>query len=116
MDWRELHEIIASCDINLMPLEDTVFHRAKSENKWMEAAFSEVPTIASYNTEIAANTIDRENIILCDNAIEWREQLDKMISDKMYRERIARSAFEYVMDNKMTIQCSDLRDMLNELV
>ena len=46
-DWRELPARIASVDINLAPLRETVFNRAKSENKWIEAALVKVPTVAS---------------------------------------------------------------------
>ena len=46
-NWRQLPQLIASVDINIAPLQDTVFNRAKSENKWVEAALVKVPTIAS---------------------------------------------------------------------
>lgn len=45
--WRKLPQLIASVDINIAPLVDTLFNRAKSENKWLEAALVEVPTLAS---------------------------------------------------------------------
>ena len=47
IDWRELPEIISNVDINIAPIENTIFNTAKSENKWMEAALVKVPTIAS---------------------------------------------------------------------
>ena len=34
VDYQKLPERIASVDINLAPLTDTIFNRAKSENKW----------------------------------------------------------------------------------
>lgn len=40
-DWRELPQKIADMDINLAPLENTIFNEAKSENKWIEAKISE---------------------------------------------------------------------------
>jgi len=113
VDWRKLHEIIASCDINLMPLEDTVFHRSKSENKWMEAAFSEVPTIASYNSEMAANTVDRGNIILCNGNEEWHEQLLELINNEDYRNKIARAAYETVMTDKVTVEIKGLWEQIS---
>lgn len=45
--WKELPALIASVDVNLAPIEDTVFNRAKSENKWVEASFVKTLTIAS---------------------------------------------------------------------
>jgi len=47
VDWRELPKLYASVDVNLAPLVDTLFNRAKSENKWTEAALVSVPTVAS---------------------------------------------------------------------
>jgi glycosyltransferase involved in cell wall biosynthesis len=47
IDWRELPEIISNVDINIAPIENTIFNTAKSENKWVEAALVKVPTIAS---------------------------------------------------------------------
>ena len=36
--WEELPRLISAVDINLAPLEDSIFNEAKSENKWVEAA------------------------------------------------------------------------------
>ena len=47
VSWKKLPEIIASIDINLAPLEDSIFNEAKSENKWIEAALCKIPTVAS---------------------------------------------------------------------
>ena len=47
VDWQKLPEIIASIDINLAPLEDSIFNEAKSENKWLEAALVKTVTLAS---------------------------------------------------------------------
>ena len=47
MDWKQLPSVMAGIDINLMPLEDSIFHCSKSENKWMEAALVKVPSVMS---------------------------------------------------------------------
>ena len=39
--------MIASMDINLAPLEESIFNEAKSENKWVEAALVVYRLIAS---------------------------------------------------------------------
>ena len=100
--WEKLPAEIAETDINLMPLEDTFFHRCKSENKWMEAAFVGVPTIASYNDEIAGATCDGKDIVLCRNLQEWEEQLDKLICSADYRKEIAEQAHEAAWRDKTT--------------
>ena len=104
VDWRRLPELIASIDINLMPLERTLFHECKSENKWMEAAFVKVPTIASMNREMALHTSDGEDIMLCQSSNEWLQKLLQMIDDRDMRERIAENAWKRVRTEKSTIE------------
>lgn len=110
MDWWRLPESIAQVDINLMPLEDTLFHKCKSENKWMEAALVRVPTIGSWNQELAGATRPGENILLCQNEAEWKEKLEWLAESKERREEMARQAFEYVVEHKTTL-CKD-RELL----
>lgn len=103
VDWRKLPALIQTVDINLMPLENTFFHACKSENKWMEAALVRVPTIASYNDELALVIQDGNNGYLCRNNEEWVRKLDALICDKLSRESIALKAFEYCYYNKTTL-------------
>ena len=103
MDWRKLPDAIASVDINLMPLENTFFHACKSENKWMEAALVKVPTIGSYNEEIANATRPGENILLCKTKEEWKGHLELLIKNEKVRVAMAQRAFDYVMENKTTL-------------
>ncbi len=103
VDWRRLPELIASIDINLMPLERTLFHECKSENKWMEAAFVKVPTIASSNREMVANTSDKKDIVLCTDRSEWRENLTRLVEDEELRNTIAENAYNRVLKEKSTL-------------
>lgn len=82
VNWKQLPELIASIDINLMPLEDTLFHRCKSENKWMEALLVGVPTIATFNEELAMVMCDKESAYLCKSKKDWYENLNFLISEK----------------------------------
>lgn len=104
MDWHKLPESIAGIDCNLMPLEDSIFHQCKSENKWMEAALVGVPTIGSLNRELEGATGQLENIILCRSKEEWREALEKMLADKAARREMAEKARAYVLAHKTTMQ------------
>lgn len=103
MDWTKLPESIAECDINLMPLEDTFFHRCKSENKWMEAALVSVVTIGSSNDELEGATKNGENVILCKNADEWEEKLLYLVDHEEARKEMAEKAHAYVMEHKTTL-------------
>ncbi len=102
--WQELPALIASVDINLVPLEDTLFNRAKSENKWLEAALVKVPTIASNVGAFRKMIRDGVDGILCDNIEdEWYEKLALMISDARMRKIIAEQAYEREIEDCTTI-------------
>ena len=103
MDWQKLPDAIASVDINLMPLEDTFFHACKSENKWLEAALVKVPTVGSYNEEIAHATCSGKNILLCKTKEEWKTNLEFLIQSEAKRREIAQLAYDYVVENKTTL-------------
>lgn len=102
VSWQNLPYLIAKTDINLMPLENTVFHECKSENKWMEAALVNVPTIASWNRELASVIRDGEDGFLCKNSKEWEEKLNNLVEDEKLRNQIAINAHKRVMKEYMT--------------
>lgn len=102
MDWRNLPKEIASIDINLMPLENTFFHACKSENKWTEAALVKVPTVASYNDELALVINDGVDGYLCKNREEWLKALVILIENKELRQKVASKAHERVLKSYVT--------------
>jgi|GEM_PF-93008 Predicted glycosyltransferases len=102
VNWRELPKLIASVDINLMPLEDTFFHACKSENKWMEAAFVSVPTVASWNEELDRMIQNDVTGYLCKTETEWFDILSKLIESFDLRSRIASTANDFVLENCIT--------------
>ena len=102
VSWQDLPHLIGKADINLMPLENSIFHECKSENKWMEAALVNVPTIASRNSELASVIRDGEDGFLCKNSEEWAEKLNKLTRDESLRNQIASSAHARIMKEYMT--------------
>lgn len=101
--WQSLPEIIASIDINLAPLEYSIFNEAKSENKWVEAALCKVPTIASNLGAFKQCIKDEETGILCENTIEeWYEKLTDLINDSQKRERIGNTAQRLCLKKNVT--------------
>lgn len=103
MDWRHLPKELAEVDINLMPLENSIFHSCKSENKWMEAALVGVVTVASYNDELKIAITNNKDGFLCNNEQEWLEVLTSLIKDKKYRNKIAIAAHNNILKNYITI-------------
>lgn len=102
VDWQSLPEIIASIDINLAPLKQSIFNEAKSENKWVEAALCKVVTVASKVGAFEKMVVDEKTGLLCNNADEWYIKLTKAIQDKEYRSLLAENAYKYVMKNCFT--------------
>ena len=74
VEWQKLPELIASIDINLAPLEESIFNEAKSENKWVEAALVRVPTIASNLGAFEKMVEDGRTGILCSTPEEWYDK------------------------------------------
>lgn len=93
VDWQGLPELIATADINLAPIEDTLFNRAKSENKWVDASLVLVPTVASDVGAFHEMIDDGKTGLLCDNTTEsWVNALLRLVDDEALRVRIAKNA------------------------
>ena len=121
IEWQKLPEKVASVDINLMPLEDTVFHWCKSENKWMEAALVHVPSVVSSNKELDSRINDKEDGFLCRTEEEWYNTLKLLIEDSGLRKTIGDNANKRVLSDyttdypdknavELVIGLSDLKD------
>lgn len=101
--WEELPRLIASVDINLAPLEKSIFNEAKSENKWVEAALVRVPTIASKVGAFDKMIESGVTGILCETEADWEKELIRLIEDKEYRKLIAENAYKYTKRNCVAI-------------
>lgn len=93
VDWTALPEIIAGVDINLAPLETSIFNEAKSENKWVEAALVKVATVASRTGAFQEMIRDGETGFLASDD-EWYQVLTRVIRDGEGRRRVAEAAYE----------------------
>ena len=85
---------LAGFDINLAPLEDTLFNDAKSNIKFIEASMFCVPTIASPGTAFNQVVIHGENGLLCSSPDEWVKALSTLIEDENLRETMGKNARE----------------------
>lgn len=102
MEWQKLPGVTAGIDINLMPLEDSIFHCCKSENKWMEAALVKVPSVMSRNQEMEKVVENGKTAWLCSNTQEWIEALENLITDAKARKIMGENAYQVVMENYVT--------------
>lgn len=93
-DWKKLPEIISSVDINIAPIEKTIFNAAKSENKWVEAALVKVPTVASNYGEFRNVIIHNETGLLCSTINDWYISLRTLIINSKLRQIIGKNAYK----------------------
>ena len=98
VDWKALPQLISQVDINLAPLVDSVFNRAKSEIKWIEAALVKVPTIASHIGAFSDMMIDGQTGLLAKDG-EWKEKLESLILSADLRRELAENAYAFVLEN-----------------
>lgn len=102
MEWQKLPSVIAGIDINLMPLEDSIFHCCKSENKWMEAALVKVPSVMSRNKEMEYVVDNGKTAWLCSTKEEWIQALETLITDSDIRKNMGEDAYKVVMEQYIT--------------
>lgn len=101
-DWRKLPDVIAGLDINLAPIEETIFNEAKSENKWTEAALCKVVTVASDFGAFKNVIEDGKTGILCKNGEEWYRKLKQIIEEPGKRLKIANNAYKKAKEEYIT--------------
>lgn len=101
VSWEKLPALIAEVDINLAPLVNTVFNRAKSEIKWIEAGLVKVPTVASNIGAFKEMIQNEESGVLVDDG-DWYEVLVQLIQNSNLRETIAKNAYEFILANCVT--------------
>ncbi len=101
-DWKELPKVIAGLDINLAPIEKTIFNEAKSENKWTEAALCKVVTIASDFGAFKEVIEDGRTGVLCKNEKDWYEGLKILIEHPERRRIIAENAYQKAIKKYVT--------------
>lgn len=101
--WKRLPFYIASVDINIAPLRDTLFNRAKSENKWVEASLVKVPTVASAVGAFENRIEDDVTGLLCGSEDEWFAALSTLVRSEGERSRLGEAAYDHCMRHCTTI-------------
>ena len=102
--WRHFYKELKHIDINLAPLEDTKFNRAKSENKWTEASLAKKVTVASNVGAFKDVIKNNETGILADNTEEdWYRNLKEIIRDKRRRVTIGENAYKEALKTHTTV-------------
>ncbi len=104
MKWTLLPHTLATLDINLAPLESSLFNQAKSENRWMEAAWVRVPTIASKVGRLVEVIKNGKDGLLATNQKEdWYKAIRALVHSKEKRISIAQEAYQRVKQEYHTL-------------
>ncbi len=114
--FSEYADAVARFDVNLAPLEPTVFNDCKSNIKFLEAARNGVPTVASPCAEFADAIKDGENGFLAANEEEWYKALRKLVESAELRRAAGDAARRTALERYSTASVAgrDFRRMLEE--
>jgi len=113
--WEKHLKNIADVDVNIAPLEiGNSFCESKSELKFIEAGIMGVPTIATATQTFRDAIRDGVDGFVAGDNEEWKEKLEKLISDKDLRSSMGQKAREKVLQ-KYTNKNSDNEEYYNYL-
>jgi hypothetical protein len=101
-------QTLASCDIALLPLNDTPFNRCKSDLKLIECAAAQVAVICS-EVVYAKHAAHATFASFATTADEWRDTLLKLANDASLREANIAKGLAYVKKERMHAQQSAAR-------
>lgn len=106
-------DFIAKHDILLVPLEDSIFNRAKSNVKFIEAAAVGVPIIASAVGEFTNSITHGSNGFLAQDVNHWETLLIELIQKPKQLKNISKNANQTV---KKTYLTTSAGHVLNEFL
>jgi 2-polyprenyl-3-methyl-5-hydroxy-6-metoxy-1,4-benzoquinol methylase len=93
-------DVLAKCDIALLPLNDTQFNHSKSDIKLIECASAQVAVICS-ETVYALNPQHREFVNFATSPQDWRDAIIKLVNDSELRQLNVSKALLYVKTQRM---------------
>lgn len=97
MDFLAMQEVLGACDVNIVPLQRSVFTHSKSELKYFEAAAASTITLASRSPLFSQVVTHGTNGMLA-NADEWAEALHALsamdVSDRFSMAQAAKDHAE----------------------
>ena len=96
--YARFMQLLAESDINIAPLEPTLFNDAKSNIKFLEAAILGVPSVCSPRANFTAVMQDGGNGLLAEGEEAWFSALSRLAADASLRARLAEAARRSVLD------------------
>lgn len=90
-------EKVASADVSIAPLEQSIFNDAKSNIKFLEASILGLPSVCSPAQAFKSAIRDGETGILASSPGEWEQALLALIDDQALRIRMGGKALHTVL-------------------
>jgi hypothetical protein len=114
LPWLEVPAVLRDMDVNLAPLApDSRFNEAKSAIKWLEAALTATPTVASPTEPFREAITHGVNGLLASSLQEWVECLEQLLGDGDERARIGnRAQRDALLGWSPLLQGTRYRDLL----
>jgi hypothetical protein len=100
MAYESYLQLFETCAISLTPIAPLPMRETKSDAKFVDASRSGALTIAS-PTIYDRTLVDGVTGLIARDVADWAPLLAQALGDQALRERIARSAWEYVRDQRM---------------
>jgi len=111
------YQALSHYDINISPLEPTVFNDAKSNIKFIEASMFKLPTIASQAASFQEVIRHKENGLLAGDEQAWYDAFAYLIEHPHERRRIGEEAYKTTLERYApeTVAQEYLRPLLEQL-
>lgn len=115
--YEEYLVLLSECDISIAPLENYIFNDSKSNIKYIEASSLKIPSVCSPRSAFTQAIEQGKNGFLADNADEWEQSLQELISSQELRNKMGNLAYHNVHDNYSpdNIGHKQLMKIINEL-
>ena len=98
MEASAYYQALFNYDINIAPLEPTLFNNAKSNIKYLEASVLRLPTVASNVREFTAVIENGVNGFLASSKETWKHALETLINDPDLRTKMGEAACQTVLE------------------
>lgn len=91
-DIHHYLEYLSGADINLAVLEKSVINDTKSELKWFEAAYFEIPSVVSNTQNYIDVLTNGHNAFIAETQQDWYESINLLVNDRKLRKSIGENA------------------------
>ncbi len=97
LNAQDYYRSLARLDINLAPLESSIFNDAKSNIKFIEASVFGIPSVCTPAAEFHSIIQHGRNGMLASNQDEWQTTLANLINNPQLRQTMGQEARQTVL-------------------